>query len=139
MPATRISLIPREDADMWRGGCIFRSVFPGEIKKTFEKNQELENAFFRKRILLTACFFTILLFSMMSNPCTVPFVLYRELMNAFVENLVNAMVDHQGIHCTVIAPQSLTEAAKTHTKLLPYIRKRKTPGGNRGEPNREKA
>ena len=28
---------------MWRGGCIIRSVFLGEIKKAFEKNPELEN------------------------------------------------------------------------------------------------
>ena len=54
---------------------------------------------------------------------------YRELMNAFVENLVNAMAD-QGIRCVVIAPQSYTEAIKIRTKLLPYKRERKTPGGN---------
>ena len=28
---------------MWRGGCIIRSVFLGEIKKAFEKNPDLEN------------------------------------------------------------------------------------------------
>lgn len=28
---------------MWRGGCIIRSVFLGEIKKAFDKNPELEN------------------------------------------------------------------------------------------------
>ncbi len=28
---------------MWRGGCIIRSVFLGEIKKAFDRNPELEN------------------------------------------------------------------------------------------------
>ncbi|MEM1058097.1 MAG: decarboxylating NADP(+)-dependent phosphogluconate dehydrogenase [Verrucomicrobiota bacterium] len=28
---------------MWRGGCIIRSVFLGEIKKAYDKNPELEN------------------------------------------------------------------------------------------------
>ena len=28
---------------MWRGGCIIRSVFLGDIKKAFDKNPELEN------------------------------------------------------------------------------------------------
>ena len=28
---------------MWRGGCIIRSIFLGEIKKAFDKNPELEN------------------------------------------------------------------------------------------------
>ncbi|MDX9801443.1 MAG: decarboxylating NADP(+)-dependent phosphogluconate dehydrogenase [Spirochaetia bacterium] len=28
---------------MWRGGCIIRSVFLGEIKKAFEKNPDLDN------------------------------------------------------------------------------------------------
>jgi 6-phosphogluconate dehydrogenase len=39
---------------MWRGGCIIRSRFLGDIKKAFEKNPELENLliddFFRKVI-----------------------------------------------------------------------------------------
>jgi 6-phosphogluconate dehydrogenase len=28
---------------MWRGGCIIRSVFLGEIKKAFDKNSDIEN------------------------------------------------------------------------------------------------
>ncbi|OPZ99567.1 MAG: 6-phosphogluconate dehydrogenase, NADP(+)-dependent, decarboxylating [Bacteroidetes bacterium ADurb.Bin416] len=28
---------------MWRGGCIIRSVFLGDIKKAFDKNPELHN------------------------------------------------------------------------------------------------
>jgi len=39
---------------MWRGGCIIRSVFLGEIKKAFDKNPSLSNLllddFFRKEI-----------------------------------------------------------------------------------------
>jgi 6-phosphogluconate dehydrogenase len=39
---------------MWRGGCIIRSVFLGEIKKAFERNSKLTNLlldpFFRKVI-----------------------------------------------------------------------------------------
>jgi len=39
---------------MWRGGCIIRSTFLGEIKKAFEKNKALENllldSFFVKKI-----------------------------------------------------------------------------------------
>ncbi len=39
---------------MWRGGCIIRSVFLGEIKKAFDKNPKLSNLlldpFFRKAI-----------------------------------------------------------------------------------------
>ena len=39
---------------MWRGGCIIRSVFLGEIKKAFDKNPKLENLllddYFRKVI-----------------------------------------------------------------------------------------
>jgi len=39
---------------MWRGGCIIRSVFLGDIKKAFEKNPKLSNLlldpFFRKAI-----------------------------------------------------------------------------------------
>jgi 6-phosphogluconate dehydrogenase len=31
---------------MWRGGCIIRSVFLGEIKKAFDKNPDLENLLF---------------------------------------------------------------------------------------------
>ncbi|MDD3787117.1 MAG: decarboxylating NADP(+)-dependent phosphogluconate dehydrogenase [Petrimonas sp.] len=31
---------------MWRGGCIIRSVFLGDIKKAFEKNPKLENLLF---------------------------------------------------------------------------------------------
>ncbi len=39
---------------MWRGGCIIRSAFLGDIKRAFDKNLELENLllddFFRKMI-----------------------------------------------------------------------------------------
>lgn len=39
---------------MWRGGCIIRSVFLGEIKKAFDKNPNLTNLllddFFKKAI-----------------------------------------------------------------------------------------
>jgi 6-phosphogluconate dehydrogenase len=39
---------------MWRGGCIIRSVFLGEIKKAFDKNPELSNLlldpFFKEKI-----------------------------------------------------------------------------------------
>ena len=39
---------------MWRGGCIIRSVFLGEIKKAFDKNPNLDNLlldpFFKKAI-----------------------------------------------------------------------------------------
>ena len=42
---------------MWRGGCIIRSVFLGEIKKAFDKNPELENLllddYFRDIIIRT--------------------------------------------------------------------------------------
>jgi 6-phosphogluconate dehydrogenase len=41
-------------AMMWRGGCIIRSVFLGEIKKAFGKNPNLENLlldpFFRRAV-----------------------------------------------------------------------------------------
>jgi len=41
-------------AQMWRGGCIIRSVFLAEIKKAFDKNPELTNLllnpFFKKAI-----------------------------------------------------------------------------------------
>ncbi|CAD5115893.1 DgyrCDS4828 [Dimorphilus gyrociliatus] len=40
---------------MWRGGCIIRSIFLGEIKKAFDKNPSLSNLilddFFKKAIL----------------------------------------------------------------------------------------
>ncbi len=43
-----------EIALMWRGGCIIRSVFLGEIKKAFDKNFNLKNLlldpYFRKEI-----------------------------------------------------------------------------------------
>jgi 6-phosphogluconate dehydrogenase len=39
---------------MWRGGCIIRSVFLGNIKEAFEKNKDLENLlldpFFKEKI-----------------------------------------------------------------------------------------
>jgi 6-phosphogluconate dehydrogenase len=39
---------------MWRGGCIIRSVFLGDIKKAFDRNPELENLlldpFFKEKI-----------------------------------------------------------------------------------------
>jgi 6-phosphogluconate dehydrogenase len=39
---------------MWRGGCIIRSIFLGEIKKAFDKNPNLENLlldpFFRRAV-----------------------------------------------------------------------------------------
>ncbi len=42
---------------MWRGGCIIRSRFLGEIKKAYEKNPKLQNllldAFFKKAIAKT--------------------------------------------------------------------------------------
>ncbi len=50
-------------------------------------------------------------------------------VNAFVENLVNQLAD-SGIECTVIAPQSITNALKYKVKLLPYKRKRITKKGN---------
>jgi len=31
---------------MWRGGCIIRSVFLGDITNAYKKNQELENLLF---------------------------------------------------------------------------------------------
>lgn len=31
---------------MWRGGCIIRSKFLGNIKEAFDKNPELENLLF---------------------------------------------------------------------------------------------
>ena len=41
-------------ADMWRGGCIIRSAFLGDIKKAFDKNADLNSLllddFFRKLI-----------------------------------------------------------------------------------------
>ena len=40
---------------MWRGGCIIRSVFLGEIKKAFDKNPDLESllmdSFFQKEVM----------------------------------------------------------------------------------------
>lgn len=48
--------------------------------------------------------------------------------NAFVETLVNAMVD-SGENCYVIAPQSITKTLKSRRQLLPYKRERKTPNG----------
>lgn len=48
--------------------------------------------------------------------------------NAFVETLVNAMVD-SGENCYVIAPQSISKTLKSHRQLLPYKRERKTPNG----------
>ena len=42
---------------MWRGGCIIRSVFLGDIKKAFEKNPELPNLlldpFFKEKVEAT--------------------------------------------------------------------------------------
>jgi 6-phosphogluconate dehydrogenase len=39
---------------MWRGGCIIRSVFLGNIKEAFDKNKDLENLmldpFFKEKI-----------------------------------------------------------------------------------------
>ena len=41
---------------MWRGGCIIRSVFLGEIKKAFDKNSELTNLlldpFFKEKVTM---------------------------------------------------------------------------------------
>ena len=48
--------------------------------------------------------------------------------NAFVETLVNSMVDY-GEVCYVIAPQSVSNALKHNHKILPYRRERKTPAG----------
>lgn len=56
---------------------------------------------------------------------------YR-VVNAFVENLVNAMVDVE-VRCIVIAPQSINKAFKIKTKILPLKRIRKTPAGNEVE------
>ena len=49
--------------------------------------------------------------------------------NAFVETLVNAMVD-RGEVCYVIAPQSITNAITQNRDILPYEMTRQTPGGN---------
>lgn len=51
------------------------------------------------------------------------------VVNAFVETLVNALVD-SGVRCTVIAPQSLTRVLAGKEKKLPYHRVRYTPAGN---------
>ncbi len=51
------------------------------------------------------------------------------VVNAFVETLVNAITD-LGVQCTVIAPQSVSNAMIRKHKLLPYKRERKTPNGN---------
>lgn len=51
------------------------------------------------------------------------------VINAFVENLVNAIQDLE-VNCYVIAPQSVNKAIKIGTKLLPYYRERKTSLGN---------
>ncbi|MSA03913.1 glycosyltransferase [Lactonifactor sp. BIOML-A3] len=53
---------------------------------------------------------------------------YR-VVNAFVEALVNQMVD-LGKDCCVIFPQSVNKAIKLKTKILPDVYERKTPGGN---------
>jgi len=52
------------------------------------------------------------------------------VVNAFVETLVNEMTD-QGVNCTVIAPQSITNSLVYHRKTLPFRRERTTAGGNR--------
>ena len=49
---------------MWRGGCIIRSRFLGEIKKAFDKNPHLENLllddFFKKAVSdAQVCFFRL--------------------------------------------------------------------------------
>lgn len=49
--------------------------------------------------------------------------------NAFVETLVNAMVDC-GEVCYVIAPQSVTNAITKKRRIVPYMRTKKTPKGN---------
>ncbi len=53
---------------------------------------------------------------------------YR-IVNAFVETLVNQMVDF-GVNCIVISPQSINRSIKVKTKLLPKCYQRKTPAGN---------
>ena len=53
----------------------------------------------------------------------------HRVANAFVEALVNQMVD-LGIECCVIFPQSVSKAIKLNTQILPSEYKRKTPAGN---------
>lgn len=69
--------------------------------------------------------------SMLKNICVIADGYPSEyfVKNAFVETLVNAMVD-QGVRCTVIAPQSLSHVLLGREKRLPYRRVRYTPVGN---------
>lgn len=93
---------------MWRGGCIIRSVFLGNIKEAFDKNPNLQNllldVFFKTAILKcqdswrkvvatavtlgipTPCFSTALAFFDGYRSATVP------------ANLIQAQRDYFGAH-----------------------------------------
>jgi 6-phosphogluconate dehydrogenase len=93
---------------MWRGGCIIRSVFLGEIKKAFEKNPELSSLlldpFFKQEILSSQSAWRKVVSKAIENGIPVPglssalafFDSYRS--ENLPANLLQAQRDYFGAH-----------------------------------------
>jgi len=93
---------------MWRGGCIIRSVFLGEIKKAFDKNPELANLlldpFFKEKVTTAQDSWRKVITAAIANGIPVPsmsagltyFDGYRT--ERLPANLLQAQRDYFGAH-----------------------------------------
>lgn len=93
---------------MWRGGCIIRSVFLGEIKKAFDKNPELANLlldpFFKEKVMIAQDSWRKVVTTAIANGIPVPsmgagltyFDGYRT--ERLPANLLQAQRDYFGAH-----------------------------------------
>jgi 6-phosphogluconate dehydrogenase len=93
---------------MWRGGCIIRSVFLGDIKKAFERNPELTNLlldpFFRDKVLASQAAWRRVVAAAATNGIPVPaFMTALAYFDGFraarlPANLLQAQRDYFGAH-----------------------------------------
>jgi 6-phosphogluconate dehydrogenase len=93
---------------MWRGGCIIRSVFLGNIKEAFDKNKDLENLlldpFFKEKIDMSQASWRKVVSTAIENGIPVPTLAsalsyydgYRT--EKLPANLLQAQRDYFGAH-----------------------------------------
>jgi 6-phosphogluconate dehydrogenase len=95
-------------AMMWRGGCIIRSVFLGEIKKAFDNNPDLANLlldpFFKEKVMSAQDSWRRVITTATNNGIPIPcfssalsyFDAYRT--ERLPANLLQAQRDYFGAH-----------------------------------------
>jgi 6-phosphogluconate dehydrogenase len=97
---------------MWRGGCIIRSVFLGDIKKAFDKNPNLENLlldpFFKEKVEKAQAGWRRVCASALSNGIPVP-------------ALTSALCYFDGFRCERL-PANLLQAQRDYFGAHTYER-----------------